>query len=88
MSIIQNSAGSTQVSRFSVNGDDAAIANAASELKMLNLEQHFSNHNAGCLAFGPDGYLYIGLGEGGSGAIPATAHRILHYCMVPFYGWM
>ena len=65
-----DAAGSTQISRFSVNGIDPDLANAASELKMLNLEQPFLNHNGGCLAFGPDGYLYIGLGDGGSSGDP------------------
>ncbi len=62
--------GSTQISRFSISDTDPDLANAASELKMLNLEQPFSNHNGGCLAFGPDGYLYIGLGDGGSSGDP------------------
>lgn len=65
-----DAAGSTQISRFSVSDGDTGIANAASELKMLNLEQPFSNHNGGCLAFGLDGYLYIVLGDGGSSGDP------------------
>jgi glucose/arabinose dehydrogenase len=64
--------GNTQISRFSVSDGDPNIANAASELKMLNLEQPFSNHNGGCLAFGPDGYLFIGLGDGGSAGDPGN----------------
>ncbi len=43
----------------------------ASELRvLLEVEQPFNNHNAGQLAFGPDGMLYIGLGDGGKGADP------------------
>lgn len=45
-------------------------ANAASEKVLLTFEQPFSNHNGGQLAFGPDGYLYIGTGDGGSGGDP------------------
>jgi len=37
---------------------------------LLRIAQPFGNHNGGCLKFGPDGYLYIGLGDGGSGGDP------------------
>ncbi len=53
--------GATFISRFSAT--DAA--DPASEEVLLTVEQPAANHNGGMLAFGPDGYLYIGLGDGG-----------------------
>jgi glucose/arabinose dehydrogenase len=56
--------GNTVVSRFRVTGN-ANLADAASEVKLLGIKQPAANHNGGMLAFGPDGYLYIGMGDGG-----------------------
>ena len=61
--------GSTQISRFEVSSDPD-IADAGSEFPILNVSQPFANHNGGCLQFGADGYLYIGLGDGGSANDP------------------
>lgn len=60
---------STQISRFTVSGDPD-VADTSSELSILNVPQPFANHNGGCLQFGADGYLYIGLGDGGSANDP------------------
>jgi glucose/arabinose dehydrogenase len=47
-------------------------ADPQSELKIMTIAQPFKNHNGGNLVFGPDGYLYIGLGDGGSGGDPGN----------------
>lgn len=60
----------TFISRFKVDASNPDKANPASELKLLSVIQPYQNHNGGDLKFGTDGYLYIGLGDGGSGGDP------------------
>jgi glucose/arabinose dehydrogenase len=55
----------TRISRFTRSAGNANLANAASELILMEFEQPFSNHNAGDMHFGQDGYLYIASGDGG-----------------------
>ena len=59
----------SRVSRFRVSSD-RNVAKAGSERVLLEFEQPFSNHPGGDLHFGPDGYLYIASGDGGSGGDP------------------
>ncbi len=60
------------VSRFNAEPDNYMRADPTSEVIILEIPQPFGNHNGGQLAFGPDGYLYIGVGDGGSGGDPLS----------------
>ncbi len=64
-------AGDTIIARYRVT-TDPDLADPASETIVLQIEQPFSNHNGGGLQFGPDGRLYIGMGDGGSGNDPGN----------------
>lgn len=63
--------GDTQIVSFNVS-PDPDIADPGSATPILSVDQPFSNHNGGGLEFGPDGFLYIGLGDGGSGGDPGN----------------
>ena len=64
---LTDTAGDTHVLEFAF-ADGAAVQ--ASRREVLTVDQPFANHNGGTLIFGPDGYLYLGLGDGGSGGDP------------------
>src|SRR5690606_19426419 len=66
-----DTAGDTVVERYTVSADPN-VADEASALEILAVDQPFANHIGGDLHFGPnDGYLYISLGDGGAGCDPA-----------------
>ncbi|KXK14631.1 MAG: glucose/sorbosone dehydrogenase-like protein [Chloroflexi bacterium OLB14] len=60
----------TVIARYQVSGGDPNIANQGSASIIMTIDQDDSNHNGGQIEFGPDGYLYIGMGDGGGGGDP------------------
>lgn len=63
--------GATVIARYSVSAENPNVANPTGSI-LLTIPQPYSNHNGGTLKFGPDGYLYIGMGDGGSGGDPGN----------------
>ncbi len=72
-----NNSGNTVISRYTRSSSNPNIADSTSQLQLLTYIQPFSNHNGGDMAFGPDGYLYISSGDGGSGGDPGDRAQSL-----------
>lgn len=62
--------GNTVVARYNASDDDPNVADPSTAVTILTQQQPYPNHNGGHMAFGPDGYLYIAMGDGGSGGDP------------------
>ncbi|MGV3484664.1 MAG: PQQ-dependent sugar dehydrogenase [Planctomycetaceae bacterium] len=65
------------ISRFTASGDNHSVGDPSSEVELMRIQQPFWNHNGGTILFGPDGYLYIGLGDGGKGNDPLQSGQDL-----------
>ena len=66
-----NTSGNTVIARYSVNSGNPDIANTTGTI-LMTISQPYSNHNGGSIKFGSDSYLYIGMGDGGSGGDPGN----------------
>jgi glucose/arabinose dehydrogenase len=62
--------GDTMVARYHVSKDNPNVADPNSAKPVIQIDQPYPNHNGGDVVFGPDGYLYIGMGDGGSAGDP------------------
>jgi len=62
--------GDTRVERYTVSAADSNLADTATHKLIIFIPQPYTNHNGGLVMFGPDGMLYIGMGDGGSGGDP------------------
>jgi len=67
-----NSSGTTVVARYEVYPSNPNLANSSSATTVMTISQPYSNHNGGGIEFGPDGYLWIGTGDGGSAGDPGN----------------
>lgn len=65
-----NLSGSTVIAKYTVDSVNPNVANTSSGSILLTIAQPYSNHNGGTIKFGPDGFLYIGMGDGGNGGDP------------------
>ncbi len=66
-----NTAGHTVIAKYSVSTADSNVANPLGNI-ILQIYQPYNNHNGGTIKFGSDGYLYIGMGDGGNGGDPGN----------------
>ena len=67
-----NSSGDTVIARYQAYESNPNLANPSSAQTVMTIDQPYTNHNGGGMEFGPDGYLWIATGDGGSGGDPGN----------------
>ncbi len=67
-----DTSGNSVIARYLVSAGDANVAVNTADRIILTVVQPFANHNGGMIAFGPDNFLYLGFGDGGSGGDPGN----------------
>jgi len=72
-----NSSGDTAINEYRVGSNPDRVVQSTGR-RIITIDQPYSNHNGGNLAFGPDGYLYIGMGDGGSAGDPGNRAQNLN----------
>lgn len=70
--------GDTVIARYQVSTDNPEVADPNSAKILLTIDQPYANHNGGQVLFGPDGYLYIGMGDGGAANDPENRAQSLN----------
>lgn len=70
--------GDTVIARYQVSTDNPEVADVNSAKVLLTIDQPYANHNGGQVDFGPDGYLYIGMGDGGAANDPENRGQSLN----------
>jgi glucose/arabinose dehydrogenase len=64
--------GDTVINEYKVSSGNPDVADPSTERRIITIGQPYANHNGGNIAFGRDGYFYIGMGDGGSGGDPGN----------------
>ncbi len=77
--------GDSRVERYTVSADPD-VADPSSARPILSVDQPFSNHNGGHVLFGPDGMLYVALGDGGGAGDPLGSREVAHVDIVVVAG--